>query len=230
MHSSSENIEAFVRKHIGYASWLAVVLLSVVVLASCSGDNGSPVAPSRPGPGGPGLGGPVSGATVHGRVNTSGGVSASPLSFAPAAAVSGDAEPGLVVEVLDCMAPTGCSAEVGPNGKFMITGLDAVADVVLRVSGPGVLGEAQDVPLGTSLGADGTLEVELSVNDGGNVRVDSIEIENDSPDDDSRGNDDDDESVDDESVDDDDESHDDGSDDESADDDESEDDSSDDED
>lgn len=217
---TQRHVQTFVRHLSGSASRFLVTLLSVGLLASCSGDSGSPIAPSLSNGG---SGGPVSGATVHGRVNGSVGAQ----SFGPAAEVSGDAAAGLTIEVLG----TGQSAEVGPDGEFMITGLGAVADVVLRVSGSDVAGESQDLPLGTSLGANGTLEVELSVS-AGTVRVDSLEVEDDPADDDESGDDDsagdDDESEDDLSDDDDESADDDSADDDSADDDSTDDDSADD--
>ena len=173
-------LEVYVRTHTHRAAWLTVVLLSVVVWASCNDSGSSPIAPSFPS-----IGGTTSGATVHGRVTNSSGVGPTTLSVAPAAEVSGDdGTPGLTVTIVE----TGQNAVVGANGEFTITGVRQLGNVTLSFSE--VPGAAQGAPpvvinLQTPLAEDETLEVELSVDGAGGVLVNSVEIENGFGDDDS---------------------------------------------
>ena len=158
---------------LGRTVQVTVAVLAVSVLANCNGQSGSPAAPSVFGPVGPS----GSGATVQGLVNT--GVTT--LSFAPAATVSGDA-PGLTVEVVGPVPVL--SAAVGAGGEFTITGVPALPNVILRISGVPGASAPVDVDLAISLADDEKLDVELSTDGQGGVQVVSVEVENEPLDDD----------------------------------------------
>ena len=147
-------------QHIPRPVWLLSIALAALAAAACD-SSPSPISPS--GSSFPDRPGSTSGATIQGQIMGVGGAAATSLRSAMA---NDDA---IQIEVVG----TNVSDHVDSDGKFLLLGVPASPDVVLRVSSPTLYGT---VSLG-EVSYDETVTLVLAVDNGVEVVSESRDLD-----------------------------------------------------